>query len=220
MRHPMTLLCAGLACLAGVVALVACGKYSAPQAAGTTAERTSTPTTAHDAAPRPLPQAGRSAVQAKTQRTAPTKAAAPTRGIQRARGQTPRAAPQPIAKPVVPQPKPVRFVPLPSVAPQLLLGFQDDVGFRWDTGRQALVDRATDAGASVIRTTANWSEIAATQPANARDAFDPAYRFDDLDELARNAQRRGLQLLVTIWGTPAWENRSAGSNHAPSRPSD
>src|SRR4051812_44432963 len=98
MRHPMTLFCAGLACLAGGVVLVACGKYSAPQAVGTTAERPSTPTTARDATRRPLAHTGRTTAGARTQRAPAKKPAAPTRGIQHARGQTPRIAPHPVAK--------------------------------------------------------------------------------------------------------------------------
>src|SRR3954468_16706971 len=219
MRHPLTLLCAGLACLTAVIVLVACGKYGAPRAASTTvAARPAAPPAAGDAEPRGLATRHRSA-RPGAKKTSTRPKSAPT---QTHRHVTVRPTPvaQPKPKPYVPAPKPVRIAPLPSVAPPLLLGFQDDAGFRWSAGRQALVDRATDAGASVIRTTANWSEIAATKPANARNAFDPAYRFDDLDELARNAQRRGLPLLITIWGTPAWANDTAGSNHAPAHASD
>ena len=38
------------------------------------------------------------------------------------------------------------------------------------------------------------------------DPFDPAYQWDDLDELVRNAQVRGQEVLMTIWGTPGWAN--------------
>ena len=43
----------------------------------------------------------------------------------------------------------------------------------------------------------------------ATDPFDPAYTFENLDDLVRNAQRRGLQVMITIWGTPQWANDGA-----------
>src|SRR5712691_1802483 len=49
---------------------------------------------------------------------------------------------------------------------------------------------------------------------------DPTYRFDDLDELVRNAQRRGLEVLITIWGTPSWANDGRGPQYAPKDMSD
>ena len=44
--------------------------------------------------------------------------------------------------------------------------------------------------ASILRTLVTWADVAPTKPANAADPFDPAYRFDDLDEFVRNAQAR------------------------------
>ena len=43
-------------------------------------------------------------------------------------------------------------------------------------------------------------------PRQATDPFDPAYKFGDVDEFVRNAQQRGLEVLITIWGTPGWAN--------------
>ena len=40
----------------------------------------------------------------------------------------------------------------------------------------------------------------------ATDSFDPAYKFGDVDEFVRNAQVRGLEVLITLWGTPTWAN--------------
>ena len=46
---------------------------------------------------------------------------------------------------------------------------------------------AQQAHAGIVRTTVYWSRIAQTRPANGANPFDPAYRFDDLDEFVRNA---------------------------------
>lgn len=108
-----------------------------------------------------------------------------------------------------------------GAAPRMWVGFQDDWGFRWGQGRAGLLAEADAAGVSVIRTTVYWHRIAAHRPRRARDPFDPAYRsLADLDELVRQAQRRGIQLLLTIWGTPAWANGGAGINRLPHRLSD
>jgi Cellulase (glycosyl hydrolase family 5) len=99
-------------------------------------------------------------------------------------------------------------------ASRMLLGFQDDVSFRWRTDRATVMDAAADANASILRTTVVWSRVAKKRPANATDPFDPAYNFDDVDEFVRAAQIRGMEVLLTIWGTPKWAN-PAGKNHVP-----
>ena len=47
-------------------------------------------------------------------------------------------------------------------------------------------------------------------PANGANPFDPAYRFDDLDEFVRNAGLHGMEVMLTIWGTPPWANGGQG----------
>jgi hypothetical protein len=114
----------------------------------------------------------------------------------------------------------------PMVAPQsampgrLLVGLQDDPSFRWDADRAAMLDRARDASVALLRTIVVWKDTAPTRPANAADPFDPAYRLDDVDDLVRSAQQRGMELLVTIWGTPAWANGGRSPNRPPRDPAD
>lgn len=100
------------------------------------------------------------------------------------------------------------------------VGFHDDATFRWGAGATADLARASAAHASVIRTIADWRTIAPTRPRRAGDSFDPAYRFGNLDDFVRNAQRHGLQVMVTVWGTPRWANGGNASNVAPTRPDD
>ena len=50
--------------------------------------------------------------------------------------------------------------------------------------------------------------------------LDQGYRFDDLDEFVRNAQVRGLEVLMTIWGTPKWANKNKGPKYLPTKPAD
>ena len=114
----------------------------------------------------------------------------------------------------------------PIVSPQsampgrLLVGLQDDPSFRWDVDRAAMLDRARDASVSLVRTVVVWKDTARTRPATATDSFDPAYRLDDVDDLVRSAQQRGMELLLTIWGTPEWANGGQAPNRAPHDPAD
>jgi hypothetical protein len=97
----------------------------------------------------------------------------------------------------------------------MYLGFLDDTSFRWDADRASNFDAAKGADASVLRTIVRWSDVAPTRPARPADPWDPAYRFDDLDEFMRSAQQRGIEALLTVWGTPAWANGGGGLNVPP-----
>jgi hypothetical protein len=114
----------------------------------------------------------------------------------------------------------------PIVAPEdampqrLLVGFQDDPSFRWDPDRAAMLDGAREAGASLLRTIVVWKDTAPSRPANAADPFDPAYRLDDVDDLVRSAQQRGMEILITIWGTPEWANGGQAPNRPPNHRAD
>jgi len=107
-----------------------------------------------------------------------------------------------------------------GAAERMYLGFQDDVSFRWTPDRASALDRARAAGSTVIRTTLYWYQVAADRPANPSNPFDPAYKFDDVDELVRGAQERGIEVMLTIWGTPAWANGGKGPNFVPTQLSD
>jgi hypothetical protein len=109
---------------------------------------------------------------------------------------------------------------LASAQPRMLIGFQDDPSLRWREDRLNVFDVAQKANAGIVRTTVYWSRIAEDRPANASNPFDPAYRFDDLDEFVRNAGLHGMEVMLTIWGTPAWANKGKGQNYAPTNAAD
>ncbi len=112
------------------------------------------------------------------------------------------------------------FPLMASAAPRMLIGFQDDPSLRWRDDRLNAFDLAQQANAGIVRTTVYWSRIADKRPANAADPFDPAYLFDDLDEFVRNAGLHGMEVMLTIWGTPSWANGGKGQNYAPTNPID
>jgi hypothetical protein len=108
----------------------------------------------------------------------------------------------------------------PHSARPMLVGFQDDPGFRWSSDRARVIADAARAHATIIRATADWSQIAPVRPKLAVDPFDPAYNFADLDDLTRTAAMNGITVMLTIWGTPGWANHGRGPNYAPERMHD
>ena len=100
---------------------------------------------------------------------------------------------------------------LASASPRMYVGFHDDPNFRYGNNRATLLDGARDANSTITRTLVTWANVAPKRPRNAANPFDPAYRFDDLDEFVRNNQARGMEVLLTIWGTPKWANGASTS---------
>jgi len=108
------------------------------------------------------------------------------------------------------------LAPIASSADRMWIGFHDDPMFRFDPNRATEMDNATSTNnASILRTLVTWKDVAPTKPANAADPFDPAYKFDDIDEFVRNAQARNAEVLMTIWGTPGWANGNKTPNFLP-----
>lgn len=107
-----------------------------------------------------------------------------------------------------------------GAADRMWIGFHDDPSFRWADDRQDALDSARGAGATLIRSLIEWHQVAKTKPANARNSFDPAYNFADIDELVRNAQARGMETILVLWGTPGWANGNAKPNVPPTNVKD
>src|SRR5438093_10875662 len=88
-----------------------------------------------------------------------------------------------------------------SAQPRMMIGFQDDPSLRWRDDRLGVFDLAEQAHAGIVRMTVYWSRIAQRQPANGADPFHPASRFDGLRGVVRNPGLRGMQVILTSWGT-------------------
>ena len=107
-----------------------------------------------------------------------------------------------------------------NAAPRMYVGFHDDPNFRYEERRASMLDQVRSTHATIVRTLVTWPSVAPKRPSNAADPFDPAYQFDDLDELVRNAQARDMEVIITLWGTPKWANRGKTPNFLPTRLSD
>jgi hypothetical protein len=108
------------------------------------------------------------------------------------------------------------LAPVAMSADRMWTGFHDDPVFRFDENRASEIETATATNnASILRTLVTWKDVAPTKPANATNPFDPAYKFDDLDEFVRTAQAQNAEVLITIWGTPKWANGNKTPNYLP-----
>ena len=107
-----------------------------------------------------------------------------------------------------------------SAEERMWIGFHDDPVLRYGEDRLSELDAVRAANATVVRTLVDWRSIAPRRPRSATNPFDPVYRFADLDELVRNTQQRGMEMLLTIWGTPGWANRNRGPQYLPTRLAD
>jgi hypothetical protein len=107
-----------------------------------------------------------------------------------------------------------------QAASRMPIGFFDDPSFRWSSECAQNLAAAAAAGATVIRTTANWAAIAPTRPVDPADADDAAYHLQDLDQLVAGAGQYGLRVMINITGTPRWANGGQTQNHMPLRLSD
>ena len=114
----------------------------------------------------------------------------------------------------------VLLVPAATAADRMWVGFHDDPMLRWDETRTEAMDRARGNEAAILRTVVDWSKVAPERPAQATNPFDPAYQFGDVDEYIRNAQLRGLEVLITLWGTPGWANGGQKPQAMPRRLAD
>jgi Glycosyl hydrolase catalytic core len=71
----------------------------------------------------------------------------------------------------------------------------------------------------VLRINIYWYRVAKTRPTDATDPADPAYDWGVYDRTAQYANQYKIKLLVTIWGTPHWENGKT-PRYAPKNPKD
>ena len=75
----------------------------------------------------------------------------------------------------------------------------------------ARVALAADLGADQLRVDLAWWQVAKTRPAKPRDPSDPAYDWTRFDQVVAEANRLGVEVLFSVWGTPAWARDPAAA---------
>lgn len=95
-------------------------------------------------------------------------------------------------------------------------GIQDDAWVAYGPGSlEERLDRLDSLGVQIVRYTLRWDQIARTSPRNARSHVDPAYRWGVNDAVLRGLRARGIDAVVTLYGTPRWANGGQSANWAP-----
>jgi hypothetical protein len=123
--------------------------------------------------------------------------------------------PPPTATEAVPSPEATEPPPpAPAAKRHLLVGFVDDPSFRWRPYRAQMLDQARATGARLVRAMAYWHRLAPQRPAAGQPPFDEPRLFE-LDELVAETAERGMEVMLTIWGTPAWANGGGPPNRPP-----
>lgn len=78
--------------------------------------------------------------------------------------------------------------------------------------RDQWFNRTVQGNADLVRVDVVWrTAVGSRRPANPRDPADPAYDFSRYDAAVREAERRGLKVLFTVYLAPDWAE-------APGRP--
>ena len=98
-----------------------------------------------------------------------------------------------------------------QAARPLAIGFLDGVWTADD--RAPWLTRAVDSGSDILRIDVGWN--AGRRPADPRNPADPAYTFTRADAAIADARARGLRVLASFTGAPAWAEgpgRPAGAD--------
>ena len=86
-----------------------------------------------------------------------------------------------------------------------------------DAGERATwLDRSVDAGAGIVRLHVFWAAVAgATPPPDPTNPGGGSYEFSATDRAVRDAESRGLSVLLTVTGAPAWAEGPGRLSSAP-----
>lgn len=76
----------------------------------------------------------------------------------------------------------------------LTLEYPDDFGFR----------TLADLNADILRMNLYWNEVARARPKKPTDPDDPAYDWERYDTALERARRYGIEVMLTVFGTPEW----------------
>jgi hypothetical protein len=89
-------------------------------------------------------------------------------------------------------------------------GVQDDAWLEVGTAKvPALEERLStldQLGVDVVRYTLRWDHIAALRPEEPSNPNDPAYDWSSADPLLNGLHAHGIDVVLTLWGSPVWAN--------------
>jgi hypothetical protein len=109
-------------------------------------------------------------------------------------------------------------VAVPALLPegQLTIGVQDDqIPVADPATVEDRMDILASTGVKVTRVDVLWIDVAPMKPANGRDPNDPAYNWERYDTIVDGFDRRGIQVLFSVYRTPGWANGGQSFQYAP-----
>lgn len=105
-------------------------------------------------------------------------------------------------------------------APGIQYGIKDDAWLLHGPGTlDQRLATLQSLGVQIVRFGLRWDQIAPTEPQNPTDPDDPAYLWDGWDAVVQGLHAHDIDVMLDIWGTPAWANGGRGPNWAPTQKS-
>jgi hypothetical protein len=106
-----------------------------------------------------------------------------------------------------------------SASSKVQYGVQDDAWLEVGTTKwPSLEERLAtldQLGVDVVRYTLRWDHVAPSRPKKPANPDDPAYDWSSADALLAGLQAHGIDVVLTVWGTPGWANGRRKPNWAP-----
>jgi hypothetical protein len=103
-----------------------------------------------------------------------------------------------------------------QAAESVVFGVQDDAWLLYGEGTlESRLEELERLGVDIVRFTIRWDRVAASRPSSPRNPRDAAYDWSSADSVLRGLHRRGIAVVVTLYGTPGWANGGRPPNWAP-----
>ena len=99
-----------------------------------------------------------------------------------------------------------------SASAQIRYGVEDEA---YLGGGQSHLRTLDTLGVKLVRYTVNWRRVATRKPARPLDPDDPAYDWSRTDRVLPELHRRRIDVIVTLYGAPAWANGGHAGNVLP-----
>ncbi|HSB38504.1 MAG TPA: hypothetical protein VLD13_05390 [Gaiellaceae bacterium] len=102
-----------------------------------------------------------------------------------------------------------------EASPYIRYGVQDDAYLSPGPRLEGRLDTLDRLGAKLVRYTVDWRQIARKKPRRAVNPGDPAYDWSSADAVLTGLHAHKIDVIVTLFGAPAWANGGRGANGLP-----
>ena len=102
-----------------------------------------------------------------------------------------------------------------GASPYIRYGVQDDAYLATGPSLEPSLQTLDELGVGLVRYMVNWRQIAPVKPRHQTNPGDPAYDWSSTDAVLGALHAHKIQVLVTLYRTPAWANGGKGANVAP-----